>query len=172
MQKFRAFLKGIATSARGQSDCWRNLQAQQLARTGKKLAAAPKPAAAKKAIAKQAAVERTAVEGATEIAGRPDSAAPGTPNKAEAAARECNTHGSPQASSEATHLLAELAGDEDADSARAAGEEGAPGKENAPAADTGPPHAAGLTPVKRPLQAKMQGSAHVSNASPCMPSQA
>lgn len=140
------------------------MQAQQLARAGKNLAAAPKPAAAKKATAKQTVEDSRAVqpaERAADTAGRPAGAAPGTPNKAEAAAQECNGQGSPQASSEATHLLAELAGDEDADSAHAcagaAREQGAPGKENAPAANAGPPHAAGLTPVKRSLQGKTQG---------------
>ncbi len=136
------------------------LQAQQLARAGKKLTAAPKAAAAK-ARSTAAAVDTVEAQPVLGSAGRPVSVSPGTPIKTNAAAQEGKGQGSSQASSEETQLLAELAGDDDADSADAcagaAREQGAPGKEDLPATNAVPPHAAGLTPVKRPLLAKMPG---------------
>ncbi|EIE24254.1 hypothetical protein COCSUDRAFT_41519 [Coccomyxa subellipsoidea C-169] len=137
------------------------VQAQQLARTGKKLTAAPKAAAAK-ARSTAAAVDTVEAQPVLGSAGRPVSVSPGTPIKTDAAAQEGKGQGSSQASSEETQLLAELAGDDDADSANAcagaAREQDAPGKENLPATTAVPPHAAGLTPVKRPLLAKMPAS--------------
>lgn len=150
------------------------MQAQQLARTGKKLAAAPKPAQAVKAPKQSAAAcdgltptaptagAEQAKGKAARTAERPASAGPGTPSKADEAAQPGSGPGSLQASSEATHVLTDVAGDQDADSTDARTgtadvNQLAPGKENAPAAKAASPLPAKLTPTKRPLQAKLPG---------------
>ena len=135
-------------------------QAQQLARAGKKLAAAPKPAPAVKV---QEAVGSCMAEPpqlCMEISkDGPVGGGHEAPGAAGAAARDGNGAASPQASSEATVLLADLAGDQDADSADAyANMAEAAEKENMDAAIGTAPRPAALTPVKRPLQANLPGT--------------
>lgn len=133
------------------------LQAQQLARSGKKLAVAPKLA---QAINVQKAegncMAAPAEQHADTSNGGPVTAGSrNTPGAAGAAARDGSGSASPQASSEATVLLADLAGDQDADSAdTCASMARATGKENVFAADARP---AALTPVKQALQANLPG---------------
>lgn len=134
------------------------LQAQQLARSGKKLAAAPKLAPAIKVQKAEGNSMAEPAEKRAEISkGRPAGGSPDTPRAAVAAARDGT---GPQASSEATVLLTDMAGDQDADSSAPAQRQlcastaRAIGKENEHAANARPTT---LTPVKRALQANLPG---------------
>ncbi|CAL8462186.1 g1717 [Coccomyxa elongata] len=134
------------------------VQAQQLARSGKKLAAAPKLAPAIKVQKADGNCMAAPAEQNADISngGPVTRGGPDTSGAAGAAARDGSGAASPQASSEATVLLADLAGDQDADSAKTcASMARAAGKENVAAADARP---AALTPVKRALQANLPAS--------------
>ncbi|CAL8462184.1 g1715 [Coccomyxa elongata] len=134
------------------------LQAQQLARAGKKLAAAPKLAEAIKVQNAGGNCMAEPKEQHTDISNgwpvtRSDSDTAGAAGGA--AARDGSGAASPQASSEAIVVLDDLAGDQNADSAdTCASMARAAGKENVFAADA---RRATLTPVKRALQANLPG---------------
>ncbi|BDA46049.1 probable cell division cycle-associated protein 7 at N-terminal half [Coccomyxa sp. Obi] len=137
------------------------VQAQQLARSGKKLAAVPKPAPAVKVQKKEVKLMAKPAEQHAEISkGQPIGGGPEAPGAAgAAAARDGSGAASPQASSEATVVLVDLAGDQDAESADAcASMARAAGKEIVDAADPAARRPAAHTPVKRRLPANLPAS--------------